>query len=60
VVCAAIFFHLKFQILTEVPRTDVKLADRIALLEAIKNQLAEIAGMPKSAIPHVIQQQEKL
>jgi hypothetical protein len=49
-------------------RTDVTLADRIALLERTKNQLpntihhqlAEIAGMPKSTIAHVIQQQGKL
>jgi hypothetical protein len=53
---------------TEMPRTDVTLADRIALLEKIKNQLpntshhqlAEIAGMPKSTFAHVMQQQEKL
>jgi hypothetical protein len=44
------------------------LADRIALLEKIKNQppntsyheLAEISGVPKSTIACVIQQREKL
>jgi hypothetical protein len=66
--CVQQFFHIKFQILTDMPRTNVTLADRIALLENIKNQLpntshhhlAEIAGMPKSTITHVIQQREKL
>jgi hypothetical protein len=50
------------------PRRDVTLADKIALLEKIKNQppdtghrqLAEITGLSKSAIACVMQQQEKL
>jgi DNA-binding IclR family transcriptional regulator len=44
------------------------LADKIALLEKLKNQppntsdhqLAEISGVPKSTIARVTQQQEKL
>jgi hypothetical protein len=51
-----------------VPRRDVTLADKIALLEKIKNQLpatshqqlAEITGVPKPTFARVIQQQEKL
>jgi hypothetical protein len=50
------------------PRRDVTLADKIALLEKIKNQppntnhrqWAEINGVLKSAIERIIQQQEKV
>jgi hypothetical protein len=42
------------------PRRDLTLADRIALLEQIKNQLADITGAPKCTVARVIQQQEKL
>jgi hypothetical protein len=49
------------------PRRDVTLAEKIALLEKITNepsntshcQLAEITGVSKSAIARVTQQQEK-
>jgi hypothetical protein len=66
--CVQQFFHLKYQIPTEMSRADVTLADRIAILVKIKNQLpntshcqpAEIAGMLKSTVAQVIQQQEKL
>jgi DNA-binding IclR family transcriptional regulator len=45
------------------PRRDLTFADKIALLEEIKNQppntshrqLAEIIGVPKSTTAHVIQ-----
>jgi hypothetical protein len=55
---AVIFIHLKIHIPTELCRRDSKLADKIALLEQIKNQppntshhqLAEIMGVPKFAI----------
>jgi hypothetical protein len=51
-----------------VPRRDVTLTDKFALLEKIKNQppntshqqLEEITVVPKSTIAHVTQQQEKL
>jgi hypothetical protein len=33
------FFHLKFWIPTEMPRRDLTLTDKIALLEQIKNKL---------------------
>jgi hypothetical protein len=33
-----LFFHLKFQICTEMPRRDLTLADTHAVLEQIKNQ----------------------
>jgi hypothetical protein len=50
------------------PRRDVTLAAKIALLEKIENQLpntnhcqmAEITGVPKSESARVTQQQEKL
>jgi hypothetical protein len=62
------FFHLKFYIPTEMPRRHVTLADRIAFLERIKNQLpdtsqlqlAGITGVPMPTISRVIQQQDKL
>jgi hypothetical protein len=58
------FFHLNFYIPTEMPKRDVTLTDKTALLDKIKNQLpstsqrqlAEITRVPKSTI----QQQEKL
>jgi DNA-binding IclR family transcriptional regulator len=48
------------------PRRDLTLADKIALLEQVKNQppntghrqLVEITGVPKSTIARVIQQQQ--
>jgi hypothetical protein len=62
------FFHLKFQIPTEIPGTDLTLTDKTALLEQIINQppnnshnkLAETTAVPESTIAHAIQQQEKL
>jgi hypothetical protein len=50
------------------PRRDLTLAAKIALLEKIKNQrpntnhrqLANISAVPKSTIVLVVQQQEKL
>jgi hypothetical protein len=49
------FFCLKFEIPAEMPRRDVTLTDKTALLEQVKNQLPnishcqlmEITGVPK-------------
>jgi hypothetical protein len=62
------FFHFTLFIYTEMPRRDLTLADKTALLEQIKNQppdtshrqLVEIIGVPKSTVAHVIQMQKKL
>jgi hypothetical protein len=62
------FFHLKFQITTEIPGTDLTLTDKTVLLEQIINhppntshcQLAKITGVPKFTIACVIHQKGKL
>jgi hypothetical protein len=67
-VACAVIFHLKFYIPTEIPRRDLTLTDKIALLEQVKNQLpntshhqlAEITGVPQSITACLIRQQEKL
>jgi hypothetical protein len=67
VACAAIF-SLKNLDSYRIPRRHLKLADKIALLEEIKNQppnpsrrqLMQITGVPKSTITRVTQQQEEL
>jgi hypothetical protein len=60
------FNLIQFGTLTKMPRKDLSLAERIALLDQIKghspntSHLAEITGVPKSVIARLIHQQDKL